>query len=58
MVSKIGGIGFLHFRASTTPGKCFKLFRVVIVVGKSEKIIKIGPQTAEIAKKQPKNGLK
>ena len=29
-------------------GKCCKLFRIVIIMGKSEKITKIGPDTAEI----------
>ena len=56
--SKIGGIGFFHLWASKVFGKCFKLFRRVIEVEKSEKIIKIGPETAEISKKHPKNGLK
>ena len=39
-------------------GKCCKLSRMLIEVGKGEKIIQIGPDAAEIAKKQPKNGLK
>ena len=56
--SKIESIALFHLRASKVFGKCFKLFRRVIEVGKSEKIIKIGPETAEISKKHPKNGLK
>ena len=43
---------------SPVVGKCCKMSRMLFGVGKSEKIIKIGPDTAEIAKKQPKNGLK
>ena len=50
----MGGVGLLHFRPSGAPGKCFKLFRVVIEVEKSEKIIEIGPETAEIEQKLPK----
>ena len=46
------------FPAFTTLAKYQKLFRRVIEVGKSEKIIKIGPETAEISGKYPKNGLK
>ena len=42
------------FPAFPMPAKYQKLFRRVIEVGKSEKIIKIGPETAEISKKHPK----
>ena len=55
---KIESVALFHLRASKVFGKCFKLFRRVIEVGKSEKIIKIGPETAEISKKHPKSGLK
>ena len=45
------------FAVFPTLAKYQKLFRRVIEVGKSEKIIKIGPETAEISGKYPKNGL-
>ena len=53
--SKIGGIGIFHLWASKVPGKCCKLFRMLIIVGESEKIIEIGPETAEIEQSEPKN---
>ena len=53
----MGVSGFFTYYGSIVFEKCFKLFRRVIEVEKSEKIIKIGPDTAEISKKQPKNGL-
>ena len=52
------GIEISWFPAFPVPAKYQKIFRRVIEVGKSEKIIKIGPDTAEIPKKQLKNGLK
>ena len=55
---KMTPIGFTYICASPVVGKCCKMSRMLIEVGKSEKIIKICPDTAEIAKKQPKNGLK
>ena len=55
---EMAGIGFTYIWAFPVLGKCCKMSRMLIEVGKSEKIIKIGPDTAEIAKKQPKNGLK
>ena len=54
----MAGIGFTYIWAFPVLGKCCKMSRMLIEVGKSEKIIKIGPYTAEISKKQPKNGLK
>ena len=53
----MGGIEFSWFPASPVHTKYQKLFRRVIEVGKSEKIIEIGPETAEISGKYPKNGL-
>merc|ERR1711994_589962 len=53
--SKIGGIGFTYIWVFPVLGKCCKMFRMLIEVGKSEKIIKIGPETAEIEQKLPKN---
>ena len=57
-LGKMAGIGFTYIWAFPVLGKCCKMSRMLIEVGKSEKITKIGPDTAEIAKKQPKNGLK
>lgn len=34
-------------------GKCCKLFRIVIIVGKGEKITKIGPDTGEMEQNSP-----
>ena len=56
--AKSDPIEITYIRPSPVVGKCCKMSRMLIEVGKSEKIIKIGPDTAEIAKKQPKNGLK
>ena len=57
-LGKMAGIEISWFPAFPVPAKYQKMFRRVIEVGKSEKIIKIGPETAEISKKHPKNGLK
>ena len=54
----MAGIGFTYIWAFPVLGKCCKMSRMLIEVGKSEKIIKIGSETAEISKKHPKNGLK
>ena len=43
------------FPAFPMPAKYQKLFRRVIEAGKSEKIIKIDPETAEIEQKSPEN---
>ena len=51
-------MGEMCFRPFPVVGKCCKLRKLLIFVEKSEKIIKIGPDTAEIPKKQLKNGLK
>ena len=56
--SKIGGIGFTYSWVFPVLGKCCKMSRMLIEVGKSEEIFKIGPDTTEIAIGQPKNGLK
>ena len=47
---------FFLLYASKVLEKCCKLFRMLIIVGKSEKIIEIGPETAEIEQSEPKNG--
>ena len=54
--SKMGGIEFSWFPASPVHTKYQKLFRRGIEVGKSEKIIEIGPETAEIDQKSPEIG--
>ena len=53
---KLADRGVLLMGDSKVLGKCRKLFRILIVVGKSEKIIKIVPKTAEIEQSEPKNG--
>ena len=50
----MGGIEFSWFPASPVYEQYQKLFRRVVEVGKSEKIIEIGPETAEIEQKLPK----
>ena len=50
----MGGTQISWKSASPVRTKYQKLFRRVIEVEKSEKIIKIGPETAEIEQKLPK----
>ena len=58
-VEKWGFWGFPitgHQNAAKVLAKSWKLLRMFINMGKSEKIIKIGPETAEIEQKSPKIG--
>ena len=52
-LAKMQGIDIVCFLALPVPAKYQKLCRRVIEVGKSEKIIKIDPETAEIEQNSP-----
>ena len=45
-----------HQRAAKAFGNCWKLLRMFIKVGKSERINEINPETAEIEQKSPEIG--
>ena len=57
-LKKMGGTEISWQPASPVCTKHQKLFKRVIEVEKSEKIIKIEPETAEVSKKHSKNDLK
>ena len=57
-LAKNVNIGEMCFRASPMVGKCCKMSMELVFVEESERIIQIGPDTAEMSRKYPKNGLK